>query len=525
MSAIALAFADADAAAATMRCSACGDEGPHRPLVDAANPCRPGERVRFLRCRACASVIVGAGTIIEYTDAGDFDDAFWRHYVHVGAGIDVMTSFADRARGGRAKADLFEVGCGYGYVLDWWRASRFGVAVGVEPSAYGSRGRAALGVDIRAFDIVADDAPSHLDGRRFDVLLACEVIEHVADPAAFIAALPRFLAADGVAVLTTPDAAFVDPANPSIHVAAALSVGVHKFLYSRAAFEAALRAGGFAHVRVEVAYERLIAFASRAPLPDTALAPDFRGRVLRWLDARGRDPLEADDRIGFQFRTLRDAWHLGEFEIADGAAARLSASVAEAYGFDLRDTAAALARSCDARDLAAYIGALPTVAGPARFYLALVDARRGEHERAAAGCAAVWALWRALPESIVVHSQELVSLLWHARLQEGVQRAGAGDLASALRAFDSLLDDASEPAARALIVPDPALVESARQLRARLRSPSMTGRLLRLLLAVQRELRTRAAGGGSFGARFAGVALVAGERSVRALRRLGARKL
>src|SRR3954468_3283465 len=56
-----------------------------------------------------------------------------------------------------------------------------------------------LAIDYRSGDV------QQLEG-QFDLITCMEVIEHVAEPAAFVAALARRLAPDGLLVMSTPNA-------------------------------------------------------------------------------------------------------------------------------------------------------------------------------------------------------------------------------------------------------------------------------------------------------------------------------
>lgn len=108
-------------------------------------------------------------------------------------------SFAPLA--GRTAID---VGCGAGLLAE--PLARLGAKVtGVDaaPENIGAARAhaAASGLDI---DYVAGGIED-LPGRRFDLVVSMEVIEHVADPAAFVAALAGALAEGGVMVLSTPN--------------------------------------------------------------------------------------------------------------------------------------------------------------------------------------------------------------------------------------------------------------------------------------------------------------------------------
>jgi 2-polyprenyl-6-hydroxyphenyl methylase/3-demethylubiquinone-9 3-methyltransferase len=97
-----------------------------------------------------------------------------------------------------------DVGCGAGLLTEPLR--RLGAEVtGIDASpeviavAREHAARMGLEIDYRAGDV------QDLEG-QFDLITAMEVIEHVAEPAAFIKSLARRLAPDGLLLMSTPNA-------------------------------------------------------------------------------------------------------------------------------------------------------------------------------------------------------------------------------------------------------------------------------------------------------------------------------
>ncbi len=420
----------------------CGSKGPHALVVSTANPWAPGETLRFYQCANCHSLIVPNGTFHDYSNATP-SEVSWRHYVQLGAGVDVMINPAERARTSNASR-LLDVGCGFGFTLDYWQRTPEGEAVGVEPSAFGQLGAKMLGVNLHV--ALLADVPS-LRGRQFDIVLSSEVIEHVPDPIAFVQELQRYLAPGGTMVLTTPNAGSVAREQPLGQVLSTLSPGLHKLLLSQAALTTLLQQAGFAHVRVDVGGQQLVAWASNQPilLQDDPAA--LRSSYIAYLSSRWSDPaLDPNLQLGFGYRAFKELVNAGRLHDALPVAAALQALIQEHYGFDLADAAAVRKAALSTEHLDTYMAAAPFPLGPILFFRAMAAAQGAlPNEDPATGFALAHEI---LAHSIRIkpdHFQEAATLAWPALLEQAAALLRAGQAEAAATCLAQIAAAVSAP--------------------------------------------------------------------------------
>jgi SAM-dependent methyltransferase len=421
------------------RCPVCDHASGHAPVLDVPAMAPPYPLLMLLKCANCASMFYDPEGIRDFSDLGQDRDDFWRIYVEGFAGVweSIWPIIADQAPGERT---LLDVGCGFGFTLDFWKRSNGGEAVGVEIADYGAIGAALLDVTIYP-QFLQDCAP--VASRKFDIVYACEVIEHVPDPASFVTLLTRWVAEDGILIMTTPSASFVAPGNQSTSLLAALAPGFHGFVLSPRALGDLARKAGFAHVDVREFGERQMLWASnRAHILDTDAAK-LRPAYFKYVAERFA--LDGDTGTlwqGLAYRYLRDLANTGRLSEAKVVAARLVSELESRYGPVVADSPAAVKRLTACTSLTD-VGRIGPLFLPNLYYFLGSLAQQVNNDRASA-----LQLFTAAGEATTacvrlgaIFFLESISLLWPARVAAAYLHLTGPDTAAGAALLAKLGDE------------------------------------------------------------------------------------
>ena len=165
-------------------------------MSDATTTIRPDEAAHFGALAADWWDPKGSSAMLHRLNPGRLGfvrEAIDRHW---GGDIESVAPLSGKS--------ALDVGCGAGLLCE--PLSRLGAAVTGVDAAPENTAAAAAHADAAGLDIryMAGELGA-LDLGRFDLVTAMEVIEHVADKPAFIAALADKVADDGLLVMSTPN--------------------------------------------------------------------------------------------------------------------------------------------------------------------------------------------------------------------------------------------------------------------------------------------------------------------------------
>ena len=316
-----------------MCCPLCGEQGP-KGAVLAVDHVLPGyPRVTLLRCPVCGVAFLEDLTPPDYetTLAVQLD-----YYVEQGAGIDIIVAPLLRLPPESVRRFL-DVGCSFGFALDFSRFAFGWEVLGVDPSPLAAAGAAALDVPVRRtyFSAGLDLGPE-----PFDLVLCSEILEHLAEPLDLLVAMRERLSPEGLLVLSTPNLAVVRRETEEGVLGRALSPGLHLMLYDRGSLGLLLAKAGFSAVRIEESPETLRAFAACSPsalarvrpaepAPDRAVLRDYFGARA------GSFPSDSSLACGFAWRHFKECVNAGLHEEAAASRDVLARIYQARFGLDL----------------------------------------------------------------------------------------------------------------------------------------------------------------------------------------------
>jgi len=440
---------------AGLKCPVCGSKAPARPILRVPALASPHVSLTLLRCVNCRSAFYDPPEIRDFGELYDNREDFWRPYVEA---IDGVWETIWPILAGAARGSLLEVGCGFGFSLDFWQRTGRGEAIGVEPSEHGIVGARKLGLTIYG-DFLQHCAS--LGGRKFDVVYASEVIEHVPDPGDFAKLLSSYVADDGVLILTTPSGEFITRNNHSTTLLAALSPGFHGFLLSHDAFARVAQDAGFTHVEARTFNERQILWASRVPLRLTLDPATLRISLFHFLEDRLATPgMEPAVWQAYAYRYLRDLVNTGRSADARRVASLLSESIAHSHGEIALDPNRVVPELATATTLVE-VGRIAPYFVPSFYFLIGEIARQWEHDGAKAklyfdgACGAIEACTR------ISFFLEAISLLWPARTRGAMLDLAGGSYGPSTAMLCRLAEFGDQcSSADAYALADASLVES-----------------------------------------------------------------
>lgn len=317
----------------TMPCPNCAADEQKSSIVtiEVQLPDRPARRLHLLHCSGCRCHFFDDQASPDYSAASTNDRGRVPFYVQQGAGISLITRPLAQLRR-EAPCAYLEVGCGFGFGLDYALNTRGWSGIGVDPAPLAALGRDALGLPIELRYLQENkEAP-----QSKDVVMGSEVIEHVSSPRAFARTLRAMLKPSGVLVLTTPNGDDIRPDTPPGIIIPLLSPGMHLVIQSPQSLRRLLEAVGFAHVAVSVDGHSLVAFASDAPLALDQDMARLRTALRQHLQRRASASHGLGDPfLGFAGRAFQESVNDGDMEAANQAWELLLPACKERFGLDL----------------------------------------------------------------------------------------------------------------------------------------------------------------------------------------------
>jgi 2-polyprenyl-3-methyl-5-hydroxy-6-metoxy-1,4-benzoquinol methylase len=312
-----------------LQCPVCEVADRMRFVVEVASSYDRSQRLQLFQCRHCESMIFPDFQQPDYQVAHN-TEAYLQFYLEVGAGIDQIIRHVycvPRTNGMR----YLEIGCGFGFALDFARHALSSDVLGIDPSPYGIAGARLL--DLPIMPVYLDDS-TPVDRNSYDLVVASEVIEHIQDPLPFLRSVKSLLANSGSVVLTTPNAAAINPTTPLGALIPALSAGWHCIIYSKQGLEHVLRRASFENISVEVRDNTLVAGAAIGPNAVALSSEIDRLEYRDYLQSRANTSTDGPLKIGLTYRLFKELVNGGRYDAALKVARSLSDCLSATYNLN-----------------------------------------------------------------------------------------------------------------------------------------------------------------------------------------------
>ncbi len=327
-----------------MTCPNCRSRArkPVKLTVNFQTPDHPMRHSRVLSCPDCTCLFYEDQNPPDYTEESMLGRGRTAFYLQQGAGVSLITRPLACVRRPPGSTYL-EVGCGFGFGLDFAIRAKGWTGTGIDPAGLSALGRDLLDVPIEQ-RYLGEDEPAFTN--TCDVVMASETIEHVPSPIAFVRTLRRALKPGGILVLTTPNAAEIDPSKSQGLLVPLLSPGLHLVFQNAGSLRRLLEIAGFTHVEEQTDSVSLVVFASDAPFTLENDPAVLREVYRAYLEERARTvPADSDLFLGFAGRALQESSNDGDFARAGRATALLRDGCQKRFGFDIETIAALPAES------------------------------------------------------------------------------------------------------------------------------------------------------------------------------------
>ena len=347
-------------------CPLCCTPGSKRAVLSVASPFPEQGTLRLHACDHCGTLFFPGVTPPAYDTVADNRDTAVtgttgldgtiKFYVEQGAAPDVMIEplfWIDHDHVHR----YAEVGCGFGFGLDFARKALGWVVQGYDPSPAAAEGRSQLDLPISS-DYLSAEALHGVE--PFDLVLASEVIEHLGDPHGFLADITPAVAPHGWLVLSTPNAAGVTPDATLGALLPLLTPGYHLVIFSASGLGYLLAKHGFHHQCLRATDTTLTVIASRHPFAADTSRPLDRRLYRHYLEQR-LEGLANDQPLahGYAGRLFKEWVNAGEYHRPLALFSLLAESYRHRYGIDLDKPETVLSAPPETGDYAHFAASQP----------------------------------------------------------------------------------------------------------------------------------------------------------------------